>query len=378
MNLWLVNVFKTGSLNAIVMVMKTISDISPKAERKATIRDVAKAARVSIATVSRALNAPGRVTPAVCRRVAEVVERLGYVAHGPARALASRQTSAVGAIVPTLDNAIFASCINALQIRLDDHGYVLLVASTEYDSARELRELRALLERGIDGLMLVGMAHEAAVRALIAASHVPTVTTWTSDATAPWPTIGFDNVAAMEKIVDHLWTLGHRRFGMIAGITVGNDRAARRVEGVRRALDRRAGAGAGLDVVERPYDIREGRNAFRALMASTRAPTAIVGGNDVLALGGLFEAQALGLRVPADVSITGFDDLNLVSHVTPGLTTIRIPAVDMGRRAADHLVESLRGRPGLPATELDVELILRGSTGPAPEGLTARSRRRSR
>lgn len=364
--------------NAIVTLMKTVSEKPPEAARKATIRDVAKAARVSIATVSRALNVPDRVTPEVCRRVTEVVERLGYVAHGPARALASRQTSAVGAIVPTLDNAIFAACINALQIRLDEHGYVLLVASTEYDSARELRELRALLERGIDGLMLVGMAHEESVRTLIAASRVPTVTTWTSDARAPWPTIGFDNVAAMEKIVDHLWALGHRRFGMIAGITAGNDRAARRVEGVRRALDRRARVGAELDILERPYEIREGRNAFRALMAGLRAPTAVIGGNDVLALGALFEAQALRLRVPADVSITGFDDLNIVSHVAPGLTTIRIPAAEMGRRAADHLVGALRGRAGLPVTELDVELILRGSTGPAPEAVTTRSRRPSR
>src|SRR5688572_658624 len=109
--------------------MKTLSK---HPERKATIRDVAKGAGVSIATVSRALNTPDRVTPAICRRVASVVERLGYVAHGPARALASRQTSAIGAIVPTLDNAIFASCINALQIRLDEHGYALLIASAEY------------------------------------------------------------------------------------------------------------------------------------------------------------------------------------------------------------------------------------------------------
>ncbi len=345
--------------------MKTLSQTGR--ERKATIRDVARGARVSIATVSRALNTPDRVTPAICRRVAAEVERLGYVAHGPARALASRQTSAVGAIVPTLDNAIFASCINALQIRLDEHGYVLLVASTEYDKARELRELRALLERGIDALMLVGVAQGPAFRSLVAASKVPTVTTWTSDTSAPWPSIGFDNAGAMEKIVDHLWTLGHRRFAMIAGIAEGNDRAARRIEGARQALGRRAGTGDELTVLERPYGVREGRNAFRALMAAGTPPTAVIGGNDVLALGALFEAQAMGLRVPADVSITGFDDLDLVSHVTPGLTTIRVPSAEMGRRAADHLVESLRGRPGLPVTALDVELILRGSSGPAPQ-----------
>jgi LacI family transcriptional regulator len=333
---------------------------------KATIHDVAAAARVSIATVSRALNTPERVRAELRARVRGAVDRLGYVTHGAARALASRRSHTIAAIVPTLDNAIFAAGINALQLRLDELGYVLLVASTEYDRARELRALRALVERGVDAVMLVGAAQAPDAAALLRRAGVPVVSTWICDAAAPWPTIGFDNARAMARVVDHLWSLGHRRFAMIAGIAEGNDRAARRIAGVRRALAGRARKGASLAVVERPYAIREGRNALRELMAARPRPSAIICGNDVLALGALFEAQAAGLRVPRDVSITGFDDLELASHVVPGLTTIRIPAAEMGRLAAEQLVARLLGRPALATTELDVELILRGSTGPVP------------
>lgn len=338
--------------------------LSGSTENKVTIHEVAAAAGVSIATVSRALNTPQRVQPAIRARVDEAVARLGYVAHGAARALASRRSDTIGAIVPTLDNAIFAAGIHALQLRLDGHGKVLLLASTEYDPERERRELRALIERGVDGVMLVGSAHDRAIAGLIAAARVPAVAVWTNDPACAFPTIGFDNHAAMGRLVDHLWMLGHRRFAMIAGVTAGNDRAAARVDGLRAALATR-GAAAPI-VLERPYEIREGREAMRGLRALAMPPSAVVCGNDVLALGALFEAQALGLAVPGQVSITGFDDLELASQVSPGLTTIRVPAAEMGRRAADALVAAARDGSPLRSIVLDVELILRASTGPAP------------
>lgn len=340
--------------------VKTVPHRTPSG--RVTIRDVARAANVSIATVSRVLNRPERVDAQMRARVETAVTRLGYVVDGAARALASRRSRTIGAIVPTLDNAIFAAGINALQLRLDEHGYVLLVASSEYDETRERRELQALVERGIDAVMLVGTDHSDAVRAILDAAEIPAVVAWAIDHAAPWPCVGFDNARAMARIVEHLVVLGHRRIAMIAGITSGNDRAAERVRGAREAL-----AQHGLSLVhlfESAYRFGDGRAAMRSLMGLPERPTAVVCGNDVLAMAALFEAQALGLAVPREVSITGFDDLELASHLSPALTTAHVPAVEMGRRVADYLVAALAGQVMPRINELEVRVVLRETTAP--------------
>jgi LacI family transcriptional regulator len=347
-----------------------------------TIRDVAREAGVSVATVSRVFNRSDAVTAGLRARVLAAAERLGYVAYGAARALASGRSRAIGAIVPTLDNPVFAVCIDALQQRLDAHGFALLVASAGYDAARETREVRLLLERGIDGLMLVGAEHPDAVWALLRrrGPAVPAVVTWTSDASAtPVPCIGFDNGAAARRLVDHLLELGHRRIAMVAGPTAGNDRAAARVGGVRAAL---AAAGltlAGPYLCERPYTVPDGHAAARALLSLPDPPTAIVCGNDHLALGALAGARALGLAVPRDLSITGFDDLDFAAYAEPPLTTVRVPAAQMGQRAAEHLIAAAIGTPAPVGTVLEAPVMLRGSTARPPRQLGAalRSPRRN-
>lgn len=348
-----------------------------------TIRDVAKAAEVSVATVSRVFNRPGLVTAALRARVHDAAERLGYLADGAARALASGRSRAIGAIVPTLDNPVFAICIDALQQRLDAHGFVLLVASAGYDAARETREVRLLLERGIDGLMLVGAEHPPAVWSLLArrAPRVPAVVTWTSSADdVPVPCIGFDNAAAARRIVDHLLELGHRRIAMVAGPTAGNDRAAARVAGVREAL-----AAAGLALAPpylsaRPYTVPDGHAAAVALLSLPEPPSAIVCGNDHLALGVLAGARALGLVVPRDLSITGFDDLDFAAYAEPPLTTVRVPAAEMGQRAAEYLATAATGTPPPIGTVLEAPVMLRGSTArpPSPGRVVLHSRRHNR
>jgi len=331
---------------------------------KITIRDVAMAAGVSTATVSRSLNLPEQVTPKLRAQVEEAAARLGYLAHGPARALASRRSGTVAAVVPTLDNPVFATCIDALESRLDAHGLVLLVARTGYDPEREARGLRALLERGVDGVMLVGVSHSPEVwRLLRTARDVPAVLTWCEGSGAALPCIGFDNVAAARRVVEHLIGLGHRRIAMIAGITRGNDRAAARVEGVRQGL-----ADAGLPWpasrrTERAYSVADGMSAVQSLMMLRPRPTAVVCGNDHLAFGALAGARALGLRVPGDLSVTGFDDLDFAAHATPALTTVRVPAAEMGLAAADHLAAQAAGQTPPPLAGLKAPLVLRESTG---------------
>lgn len=329
-----------------------------------TIKDVAREAGVSIATVSRALNTPERVGRAIVARVRAAVATLDYVPDRAARSLVSRRFNAIGAIVPTVDNAIFAKGIQSLQNRLNASGYTLLLASTEYDEARELLGLQSLIEHGVDGMVLVGAAHPPAMLRLLAQRSLPFVNTWSYDPTHAAPCVGFDNRAAMARLTRYLLDLGHRRLAMIAGVTRHNDRAAERIAGTREALDDRGLQLPAQWLIERPYTVADGRSAMAKLLGGPRPPSAVVCGNDILAFGALFECQARGVRVPEQVSITGFDDVDLAAHLAPALTTMRVPATEMGCAAADYLVHRCAARPAPDCVELHAELIVRGSTGP--------------
>ncbi len=331
-----------------------------------TLHDVAAKAGVSTATVSRCLNKSDAVRAELQVRVRKAIDELGYTRHGAARALASRRAHAVGAVIPTLDNAIFATGIQALQDRLSKAGYTLLLASSNYDAAEELKQVQSLIERGLDGLMLIGEARPPGLYTLLDRKMIPYVNTWTYRPDSRHPSIGFDNRGSAYRIASYLVDMGHVRIAMIAGLTSGNDRAAERLDGVRAALEDHGLTLDGDRVIECAYGIGEGRLALRRLLAADPPPTAIVCGNDVLAYGALFECHALGIAVPGDLSITGFDDLELAAELTPALTTIHVPSEAMGRLAAEYLLHRIAGQPVPDATRLEVDLIIRGSTGPPP------------
>ena len=330
--------------------------------RAAKLSDVAALAEVSTATVSRALTCPDKVKPATAARIRQAVQALGYVAHGAARALASKRTHTIGAVIPTLDNAIFANTAHTLQKTLDDAGYTLLLASHEFDAEIEARVTQALVERGVDGLVLLGATHHPSVLRLLDTQQIPYVLTWALDAAGRHPCVGFDNRAAATCITGHLLDLGHREFAMISGVTAGNERASERLDGVKRALAARGITLAPGRVVEKPYTFAAGREGLREVLRASPRPTAIICGNDVLAIGALAECQSAGLAVPHDVSVTGFDDLEIATVVTPALTTIHFPTAELGSYAAHHLLARLAGKPFEMRTELPIELVVRGST----------------
>jgi LacI family transcriptional regulator len=333
-----------------------------------TIDDVASAARVSTATVSRVLNKPDAVREALRLRVNEAVVRLGYVPHAGARALMLHRSGTVGAVFPTVDNAIFAKAIEALQRRLTDAGLQLLIATSGYDVDTEARQAMNLVTRGADALALCGVGQSPQLLKFLRQRALPTVHVMTYPAPPETVCVGFDNAKAIGQAVRYLLDLGHRRVAMLAGITRANDRARARVAGVRKALKE-----AGIDLpparlVERPYGLAEARDGFRALMAATPAPTAMLCGNDVLAFGALLEAQKMKIAVPKALSVIGFDDLEMARHIHPALTTVHVPTEKMWGAAADRLIEALDRRPVATATEVEVELVVRDSTGPAPRG----------
>jgi LacI family transcriptional regulator len=329
------------------------------------LSDVARAADVSLSTASRALSDPRLVHPQTRARIDDAVQRLGYVPHGVARALASRRSRTVGAVIPTLDNPIFAHSIQALQRVLSGAGYTLLLASHEYDSARELDVTRALVGRGVDGIALVGTAHTPDVYAFLERSGVPFELTWALDPDCQHYCVGFSNRLASIRITQHLLALGHREFAMVSGYTAHNDRARERAAGVREAL-----AAHGLELpahryVETAFTVASGRAALAGLLARDPAPTAIACGNDLLAFGVLLECAARGIAVPRQMSVAGFDDIDLAAEWSPPLTTIHIPTADIGRRAAERLLARLSGKRVARTEEVAVPLIVRGSTGPA-------------
>ena len=330
--------------------------------KNAKLSDVARAAGVSTATVSRALTLPHKVKPPTLMRVEEAVRRLGYVAHGAARALASRRTHTIGAVIPTLDNAIFANTTHALQKTFDEAGYTLLLACHEFDAAVEVRVTRALIERGIDGLVLLGTSHDPRLYAMLGQRHIPYVLTWALDASGEHPCVGFNNRAAALQLTNHLLELGHREFAMISGITVNNERARDRLHGVRDALEAHGIRLAPERVIEKPYSLASGRDGLRTLLSAPVAPTAVMCGNDVLAIGAIAECNTLGLNVPQQISITGFDDMEIASLLSPGLTTVHFPTTELGQLAASHMLSRLSGQAVDWQRELPVELKVRGTT----------------
>ena len=329
-----------------------------------TIGDVALRAKVSTATVSRVVNQPGTVRDAPRLRVEAAIAQLGYVPHAGARTLKSRRSGTVGAIFPTVDNAIFAKAIDALQRRLAEDSYQLLIATHDYNPSAEQRQALNLLARGADALVLCGSGQPPALLERLRLRGVPAVHVMNWPVPAEHISVGFDNARAMGQVVKYLLDLGHRRIGMLAGITRDNDRAALRVQGVRAAMSAAGHALPPSRIVERRYGLEPARDGLRELMAAKSPPTAIVCGNDVLAVGALLEAQHLGIAVPQQLSIVGFDDLELAAHIRPALTTVHVPSQEMWRLAADRVLAALRGEALPRTTQIQVALVVRESSGP--------------
>lgn len=337
---------------------------------KSRIHDVARLAGVSIATVSRALSQPSRVRPQTLQTVRDAVAKLDYVAHGHARALASRRSNTVGAVIPSLENAIWANTTFALQKVLGENGYMLLVACSEYDLAVETRHVRGLIGRGVDGMVLTQVLHEPELHALLERFRIPYVFTWAYDSSGRLPAIGFDHRRATSQITRYLLDLGHREFGVISTITHDNRNAQDRLAGVLETLE-----SAGVKVpthwiVEAPFSYSKGREAFRNIASSRDVPTAVVCLNDVLAIGAMAQARAMDLKVPDDISITGCEDLEVASVVTPPLTTVRYPTWEMGHYAGVHLLARLNGETPQGQREFPTELVVRASAAPPRRRVT--------
>lgn len=289
------------------------------------------------------------------------VETLGYTPNFGARVMAAKRTFTIGAIIPTMENAIFARGLQAFQEEIHRRGYTLLVASSAYRPEVEEEQIRALVARGADGLLLIGYDRDASIYQYLERQSVPVLVAWSYAGGHRQPSIGFDNRASMAGLAQEVIRQGHRKIAVISGITRGNDRAAERLQGIRDALGANGIALAPEAIIETRYEVDAGARAFGQLMAMADCPTAVMCGNDVLAVGALRQAREMGLDVPGAVSITGFDDIELARIVTPQLTTVHVPHREMGRKAAVELVEMVEKRSLGVSEELHVSIQLRAS-----------------
>jgi LacI family transcriptional regulator len=339
----------------------------PTAARKGTkarsvTKDVARLAGVSTATVSRVLNNSLQVDPETRQKVLDAAAKLRYVPHGPARSLRSHRSKMVGAIVPSFDYALYARTTSALQQRLDESGYALVVAEHHYDLAAETRIASEMVGHGVDAFVLVGLDHQQGLFAMLEDFDRPYVLSWGVDSAQRHPSIGFDNRAATFQVTRHLIALGHRRIGLLSAPVADNDRARARGEGLRAALSE---AGLELDsrhIAYAPISLATAEAAMHKLLGVSPRPTAIVATNDVFAVGAMMACRQAGVNIPLELSITGVDNTDLGATQTPGLTSVATPIREIGRAAGEQLVARLEGRGWEAFQTFPVEIVFRGST----------------
>lgn len=334
--------------------------------RAASLADVARLAGVSAGTVSRALSRPDMISEATRARVLAAAQTLGYVANGAARALAMRRSFTVGALVPRFGGSSFPTMVQALESTLAAGGYTLLLSAPEHDRGQDPAVLRALLERGVDAVALLGADQSPQAFAALAAHRRPFVLLW-AERSAAGPCVGFSEAQAAALLVEHLAGLGHRQLGFIGGRTDHNERAARRLRGLHQALAARGMQLVPEALLETDYGFAEGFAAMQTILARRSGVSAVVCGNDYLAAGALSALDRAGIAVPRELSICSFNDNDFAAYLHPPLTTVRLPIREMGEQAGRHLLARLRGGAAPELAPLPVSLIVRDSTAPPPD-----------
>ena len=344
--------------------------------RTTTLRDVAAEAGVHPATVSRALNVDTRelVNEETARRVLAAAERLGYRPNPIARGLKTNRSYTVGVVVPDLRNPLFPPIARGIEERLEPAGYTSLLANTDNDPERERLSFDALRARQVDGFITATAQRHHPLLREVAESGRPLVLVnrITDDEDLPW--VVADDESGMRQAVEHLHALGHRRIAHIGGSVHVSTGAGRRA-GFLAALE-----ALGLEVdpalvaVGGAYAEAEGARLTADLLASGRAFSAVVAGNDLMALGCIDALRAAGRDVPGEVSVVGFNDMDWSERFSPPLTTVRVPHHELGVQAAGLLLERLAD-PAAPARHvvLPAELVVRGSTAPPVDAAVGRT-----
>jgi DNA-binding LacI/PurR family transcriptional regulator len=335
--------------------------------KRVTAHDVARRAGVSQPTVSLVLsrNANARVAPETRERVLEAARELGYVPNVVARSLVQSRSYAIGVIVPDLRNPFFAEVISGAERVVSEAGFAVLLCETR-EIPRD-RHIQALLERQVDGIMMDAIGASSLPQEMVAGVNLVLI----DEPADRWPGVASDALGAGKLAAEHLLALGHTRLGLIGPAT--NVHAMRmRERGFAQAL---AAHGIAIDsaMLRRvPATAAGGAAGMHSLLALDRAPTAVFCINDLVAAGALKVCSHDGVRVPEDISLVGCEDIELATLLTPELTTIAIPARELGARAARILLQALQEggnehrTPPRSRRTIASRLVVRGTTAPPP------------
>jgi len=332
-------------------------------QRRTTIIDVANHAGVSKTTVGRVISGEhNRVSEETRQRVLDAIKELGYERNIIASSLRTDRTFMVALSIPDIINPFWPEVARGAQDTFEAKGYTMALLNSDWDAQRELTHLQTVRRNRFDGLILNPMQ---ITNAELKQLGTPTVLLGAGSDFPDFDTVGSDSATAVDTALEHLIELGHRRIGLIAGVSQRrrkDTRYARYVELHRKY-------GLPLDeqlVVRHPYSLAGGGEAMQELLALPDPPTAVCGGNDILAIGALMAAQQYGLDIPGDLSIIGIDDIYAASTTSPRLTTVAKPKYAIGTEAAHCLLQRIEGSaPAYPRNVLlKGHLVVRDTTGP--------------
>lgn len=308
--------------------------------RSPTLEDVAKAAGLSPMTVSRALNNPKIVRPTTVARVMEAVNLTGYIPNMLAGGLTTRRTKLIAVVVPQINNNMFVDTVQAIGDELALRGYHMLLCIVGYDTDSETDIVATLLSRRPDGIVLTGIHHSSELKRIILNANIPVVEIWDLTPTPLDMLIGFSHEKIGQAVGHYFLGKGYSRFGMVCA----SDRRAQ----VRKNSAIDVLRQDPQNVVEEvtlpaPANMEVGRTAFRHLLQKSERFDVIICTSDTLAQGVIMEAEARGLRVPEDLKVIGFADLNFAAHNRPAITTVCVDKSRMGQQAATMLADKIEG-----------------------------------
>lgn len=324
---------------------------------EATIRDVAKRAQLSVATVSRALNGFENVSEQARERIAAAVGELGYVPHAGARSLSLARNNAIGVVLPDLHGEFFSEIVRGMDREASRRGYLLLLSNLHAGSEQAANALRTMRGR-VDGLVVMAPHIGVAELASALPRGLPAILINTRHGAGHHPGIHLDNAAGVRAVVEHLVSLGKTRLVHVAGPLTNID-AQERADAFREAV---VGHGVSGEVVHGDFEIQSGEAAIGRLLAGGVQFDAVVAGNDNMAIGAIEALRAAGQRIPEDVAVAGFDDIPLARHLN--ITTVRVRIAELGERALKRLLDGLADGNGSGDELHAPELVVRQTTGP--------------
>jgi len=333
---------------------------------KTTIRDVAKEAKVSIATVSRVLNQSPSVKEETRQRVLRIMEECGYIYNAIAGSLSTKKSVTIGIIVPTITNPIFAQSTKGIQDFANLSGYSIILGNSDYLCETEERLIEVFKEKRVEGIILTcsNIYHKYVQR--LKHSNLPFVLLYNTLFDKELNFVTIDNYRAAYEIVKYLINLGHQRIGMIAGNINMSDRSFVRSEAFKACLKDHGIPYQPEYLIETDLTFEGGKKAMEVLLGVIPPLTGIFCSNDFIGMGAIKTIRGKGLRIPEDISIAGFDDIEMASYFDPELTTIHQPAYQMGVKGAELLFKILSGElEGPQQIILDHSLIIRNSCGTA-------------